>query len=66
MVNGKKIKLLMNKKNISNREMASTIGVSESMMTYITQELREPNVTILARIAKKLDCTMDELVISRK
>lgn len=62
MVNGAKIKKLMNERRISNREMAQTAGLSESMMTYVTQELREPNVTALARIAKKLGCTVDELI----
>lgn len=62
MVNGAKIKTLMNERGISNREMAQTAGLSEAMMTYVTQELREPNVTALARIAKKLDCTVDELI----
>ncbi len=62
MVNGVKIKTLMNERGISNKEMANTIGVSEAMMTYITQELKDPNVKVLSRIAKKLDCTVDELI----
>ena len=62
MVNGVKIKSLMNERGISNKEMANTIGVSEAMMTYITQELKDPNVKVLSRIAKKLDCTVDELI----
>ena len=65
MVNGAKIKALMNERGISNKEMAQTAGVSESMMTYIVQELREPNVRALARIADKLDCTVDELLCSK-
>ena len=62
MVNGVKIKTLMNERGISNKEMANTIGVSEAMMTYITQELKDPNVKVLSRIAKKLGCTVDELI----
>lgn len=62
MVNGVKIKTLMNERGISNKEMANTIGVSEAMMTYITQELKDPNVTVLSRIAEKLGCSIDELI----
>lgn len=62
MVNGAKIKTLMNERGITGEEMAKTVGISQSMMTYVTQELREPTVTVLARIAKKLDCTVDELI----
>ena len=62
MVNGAKIEKLMNERGISNKEMAQTAGLSESMMTYVRQELREPNVTALARIAEKLNCTVDELI----
>ena len=63
MVNGKKIAELMRQKGIMNKALAAEVGVSESMMTYITKELREPNVTVLARIAKALGCAVDELII---
>lgn len=62
MVNGTKIKELMAKKSITNRELAKSVGISEPMMCYVTQELREPTVTVLARIAVKLGCTVDELI----
>ena len=62
MINGTKIKQMMRQQGISNREMANSVGVSEAMMTYITQELRETTVTVFVRIARKLGCTLDELV----
>lgn len=64
MVNGAEIKRLMKEKGISNRDMAKTAGLSEAMMTYVIQGLREPNVAALVRIAKKLDCTVDALIKS--
>lgn len=63
MINGEKIRVLMRDKEISSRVMASRIGVSESMMSYILQGLREPNVHVLVRIATELDCTVDELLL---
>ena len=63
MIDSEKIKTLMEKKKIKSSEMACAVGVSGAMMTYITQGLREPNVTTLARIAAKLGCTVDELIV---
>lgn len=62
MVNGKKIAELMRQKGIMNKALAAEVGISESMMTYIIKELREPNVTVLARIAKVLGVAVDELL----
>lgn len=63
MVNGKKIAELMREKGIKNKEISMEVGISEAMMTYIVKELREPNVTVLARIAKVLGVTVDELIV---
>ena len=62
MVNGTKIKKLMKERGITNKEMAETAGLSEAMMCYIIQGFREPNVSAFARIAKKLNVTVDELL----
>ena len=62
MVNVTKIKQLMAKKGMTNREMAKSVGVSESMVSFITSDLREPTVAVLVRIAAKLGCTVDELI----
>ena len=63
MVNGERIKTLMNEKGITQQEMASTVGISATMMTYTIQGLREPSVTVMVRIAKRLGCTVDELLV---
>lgn len=62
MVNVEKIRELMKEKAITNREMAGTVGISEAMMSYILQGLREPTVAVLIRIAKRLSVKLDELV----
>lgn len=62
MVNGNKIKRIMEEKGILNKELAADAGISEAMMTYIIKGLREPTVAVLSRIAKKLDCTVDSLL----
>jgi transcriptional regulator with XRE-family HTH domain len=63
MLNHAKIKALMSDKLIKDYELAAKIGVSTSMMSYILNGLRTPNVQTLVRIANELDCTVDELII---
>ena len=63
MVNAQKIRELMQEKGVQNKDLAEAVGVSEPMMSYITRGLREPSVHFLTRIAAKLECTLDELVI---
>ena len=63
MVNAQKIRELMQARGVQNKELADAIGVSEPMMSYIARGLREPSVHYLARIAAKLGCTVDELII---
>ena len=62
MINGKKIKELLQKKGMEEKELAAAIGVSQAMITYIIKELRDTSVTNAVRIAKELDCTIDELI----
>ena len=63
MVNTKKVKELMEERNITARSLASMTGVGESMMSYIIHGFREPNVRTLALMAKALGCKLDDLVI---
>ena len=62
MVAYEKIVELMKEKGISSKELASTVGISEPMMSYVLRGLREPNVTTLVRISRVLGCTVDNLV----
>ena len=62
MVNYERIKQLMEEKGITNKALADAVGVSDMMVGYIIRGLREPSLTILARMAKVLDCTTASLI----
>ena len=63
MVNGEKIALLMKEKEITYDRMSELVGISKSMLSFITTGKREPNVRTLALIAAALDCTVDDLLV---
>ena len=65
MVNSEKIRRLMLEKGIAGTEMASKIGVTDTMMSYITRGLRSPSVEVLVRIANVLGCKVDDLIIEK-
>ena len=62
MVNGRKIGKMLKEKGIDQKTMAARIGIGTTMMSYIVTGLKQPSVEVLARIAKELDCTVDELI----
>lgn len=64
MIAHEKIKELMKEKGISSIQLATAVGVSQAMMSYILNGLREPNVATLARMAKMLECTVDDLLVA--
>lgn len=66
MINCEKIKELLKRRGMQAQELAAAVGVSASMMTYITKGLREPSVAILVRIAETLECSVDELIKKSK
>ena len=63
MLNTEKIKQLMITKDLRSKDLATKIGVSESMMSYILSGLREPNVQTLMRMAKVLECPVDDIIM---
>lgn len=62
MVNGKKIKELIERLAIDQKEFADRVGITPGMMSYIINGLKTPSVPVLNQIAKKLGVTMDELM----
>lgn len=62
MVNGRKIGKMLKEKGIDQKTMAARVGIGATMMSYIVTGLKQPSVEVLARIAKELDCTVDELI----
>lgn len=63
MVNQEKIKKLLGEKRIEQKALAAQVGVSEAMMSFIVNGLKEPSLTVLARIAKALECPVAELIV---
>ena len=63
MVNCEKIRELLDEKDIEQQELATQVGVSAAMMSFIVNGLKEPSLTVLGRIAKALDVPMAELIV---
>jgi transcriptional regulator with XRE-family HTH domain len=62
MVNGRKIGKMLKEKGIDQKTMAARVGIGATMMSYIVTGFKQPSVEVLARIAKELECTVDELI----
>lgn len=59
---GKRIEKVLEKNNISQRELANRIGVDESVVSRIIKGDRKPKADILANIATALHTTSDYLL----
>lgn len=59
---GKKIRLLRVEYDISNKELASTIGCTTGFLTMIEDGQRDPSLAMAYRIAKYFGLTVDELI----
>ena len=57
-----KIKEIMEKKNITQCELAREAGVSEAFMSNMIKGYKTPSVPVLKRIADYLEVTVDELI----
>lgn len=63
MVNQEKIKKLLGEKGIEQKALAAQVGISEAMMSFIVNGLKEPSLTVLSRIAKVLGVSVAELIV---
>ena len=50
------------KKNLTMRQLADSVGITESMVSLIESGQRCPSVKVLRRIAAALGCTLDDLL----
>ena len=57
-----RIVVLMSSHNLSQKELAERIGVTESAMSYYVNGVRTPRSDVLTRIAKELETTTDYLL----
>lgn len=62
MVLGKNLKLLREKNNMTQQQLADSVGVSRPFITDIENDKKAAKVQTLINIANALGCTLDELV----
>lgn len=62
MVNGQKIKTLLEQKGINQQTFAGLVGVHPSAICFFIKGYRSPSVSVLKRMADTLGVTMDDLV----
>lgn len=62
---GPKVKEIREKLNISQRELAKEIGVTQSHICYIENGLRQTTVQILCNICNVLECRPDDLLFEK-
>lgn len=58
----KKLKELMEKKNVTQAELAEIAGVSQPFMSYLIKGYKTPSVPVLKRIADYFGVTMESLI----
>lgn len=63
---GERIANLMKKENLSQKELATMAGVTESALSRYINNERQPKVEILANIATALNTTSDYLISGRQ
>ena len=59
---GKRIEIILEKKGITQRDLANRIGIDESILSRIIKGYRNPKADVLANIATALHTTSDYLL----
>jgi transcriptional regulator with XRE-family HTH domain len=59
---GNRLQQLLNKNNISQRQLAKKVGITEAAVSRYINNLQKPRPDILAEIATTLDTTTDYLL----
>lgn len=57
-----RVNALLKKLDLSQKELATKVGVTESAMSYYVKGLRTPRSDVLTRMAKELGTTTDYLL----
>lgn len=65
VVSGPKIKELREKQNMSQRELAQNVGISQAHICYIENGLKQTTVQILCNICNVLGCRPDDLLFEK-
>lgn len=56
------MRILREQKNMSKSELAEYVGVSHAAISYFESGQKMPNAVTAAKIASKLDTTVEDLV----
>lgn len=56
------MRILREQKNLTKTELAQLVGVTHASISYYESGQKMPNAVIAAKIAKKLDTTVEKLV----
>lgn len=59
---GERIKRLRERKDLTQKELADLIDITEASLSRYENNLRSPRATILSRMAKALDTTSDYIM----
>ena len=59
---GEKILNLRKKQNLSQKELAEKVGITEASLSRYENNLREPKAEIIAKISEILGCSTDYLL----
>lgn len=62
MFSKNKLNKLLKEKNITQREFAAEIGVSQPFVQYLLKGYKEPSLAVAKRIADYFGVSMDDLV----
>lgn len=63
---GDRITLLLKDKHITQKDLAYSVGVTESALSRYINNEREPKLEVLANLATALDTTVDYLTTGAK
>lgn len=66
MILGENVKKLREKANMSQRQLATKVLVSNSVISDIEQDKKPPSLQLAANIANALGCTVDDLIKEKK
>lgn len=61
-MNRKRIKELMEEREITQKELADVAGVSQPFMSYLLRGYKVPSVPVLKRIAEYFGVPMESLI----
>lgn len=59
------LKVYMASRNMSNKDLAERIGVSQTYISRIVNGHKIPSLKMAYRISVELDCTIDDLISPR-